>query len=205
MVVGTTQGKQWTETLPTDRGAHFTGRTFFRLHILAEGLPVIGEIWATSDHAVNGHSHEADEMLYVLNGAIEVNGQTHSVKSVAFARDHDLALIRAPSVTGPVLDLRDVDTLRPGELVFAYGHPLGVSHALAMGALHGVVRDKRTGDPLYISADIRLAPGNSGGPLVDAEGKLLGVNSMIVGGLGVAIPASVVQAFVTRAAGLRAA
>ena len=137
--------------------------------------------------------------------AIEVNGQTHSVKSVAFARDHDLALIRAPSVTGPVLELRDVDTLRPGELVFAYGHPLGVSHALAMGALHSVVRDKRTGDPLYISADIRLAPGNSGGPLVDAEGKLVGVNSMIVGGLGVAIPASLVQAFVTRAADLRAA
>jgi serine protease Do len=136
---------------------------------------------------------------------IEVNGKTHSVESVAFARDDDLALLRAPSVTGPVLELRDLDTLRPGELVFAYGHPLGVSHALAMGALHSIVRDKRTGDPRYIAADIRLAPGNSGGPLVDAEGKLVGVNSMIVGGLGVAIPASVVQGFVTRAANLRAA
>jgi mannose-6-phosphate isomerase-like protein (cupin superfamily) len=75
MVVGTTQGKQWTETLPTSRGAHFTGRTFFRLHALGEGLPTIGEIWATSDHAVDGHSHDADEMLYVLKGAIEVNGR----------------------------------------------------------------------------------------------------------------------------------
>ena len=136
---------------------------------------------------------------------IDVNGESHSVKSVAFARDHDLALLRAPSVTGPVLELRDLDTLRPGELVFAYGHPLGVSHALAMGALHGVIRDKRTGDPRYIAADIRLAPGNSGGPLVDAEGKLVGVNSMIVGGLGVAIPASAVQGFVTSVANLRAA
>jgi serine protease Do len=136
---------------------------------------------------------------------IEVNGKPHSIESITFARDHDLALIHAPSVTGPMLELRDLDTLRPGELVFAYGHPLAVSHALTMGALHGVVRDKRTGDLRYIAADIRLAPGNSGGPLVDAEGKLVGVNTMIVGGLGVAIPASVVQAFVTRAADLRAA
>lgn len=136
---------------------------------------------------------------------IEVDGETHAAESIAIARDHDLALIHAPRVSGPLFDLRDVDTLRPGELVFAYGHPLGVSHSLAMGALHGVVRDKRSGDPRFISADIRLAPGNSGGPLVDAEGKLIGVNSMIVGGLGVAIPASVVQAFVTRATSARAA
>ena len=101
--------------------------------------------------------------------------------------------------------LRDADTLRPGELVFAYGHPLGVSHSLAMGALHGVVWDKRTGYLRFIAADIRLAPGNSGGALVDAEGKLVGVNSMIVGGLGVAIPAGVVHAFVTRTTGVRAA
>lgn len=37
---------------------------------------MIGEIWATADHAVEGHAHEADEMLYVLSGAIEVNGRT---------------------------------------------------------------------------------------------------------------------------------
>jgi serine protease Do len=160
-----------------------------------------GIIWGGRGLVVtNAHCVRRDGSL-----TIEVNGETHSVESVAFARDHDLALIRAPSVAGPILELRDLDTLRPGELVFAYGHPLGVSHALAMGALHGVVRDKRTGDPRYIAADIRLAPGNSGGPLVDAEGKLVGVNSMIVGGLGVAIPASVVQAFVARAANLRAA
>ena len=136
---------------------------------------------------------------------LEINGETHEAESISLARDHDLALIHAPSVTGPRLELRDVSSLRPGELLFAYGHPLGVSHALAMGALHGVVRDRRTGEPRFIAADIRLAPGNSGGPLVDAEGRLVGVNSMIVGGLGVAIPASVVQAFVARATNVRAA
>jgi serine protease Do len=160
-----------------------------------------GIIWGGAGLVVtNAHCVRKNGSL-----TIGVDGETHSAELIAFARDHDLALIHAPSVSGPLLELRDVDTLRPGELVFAYGHPLGVSHSLAMGALHGVVRDKRSGDPRFIAADIRLAPGNSGGPLVDAEGKLVGINSMIVGGLGVAIPAGVVHAFVTRATSVRAA
>ena len=159
-----------------------------------------GIIWGGGLVVTNAHCVRKGGSL-----TIEVSGKTHSVKSVAFARDHDLALIHVPSISGAPLELRDVDTLRTGELVFAYGHPLGVDHSLAMGALHGVVRDERTGEPRFIAADIRLAPGNSGGPLVDAEGKLVGVNSMIVGGLGVAIPAGVVHAFVTRASRVRAA
>jgi len=136
---------------------------------------------------------------------VDVRGELHAIEDVVQSRDHDLALLTVPSLTGPLLELRDARTLRAGELVFAHGHPLGVSHSLAMGALHGVVRDQRTGDPRFVVADIRLAPGNSGGPLVDAEGRLLGLNSMVVGGLGVAIPAAVVQAFVTRATSIRAA
>jgi len=74
-----------------------------------------------------------------------------------------------------------------------------------MGVLHGVARDRRTEVPRWIVADIRLAPGNSGGPLVDAEGRLIGINSMVVGGLGVAVPAEMVRRFVDRVAAKRAA
>ncbi|HXI98786.1 MAG TPA: trypsin-like peptidase domain-containing protein, partial [Gemmatimonadaceae bacterium] len=94
--------------------------------------------------------------------------------------------------------------LRPGELVFAHGHPLGIRDALAMGVLHAVTRD-RDKSARWIVADVRLAPGNSGGPLVDAEGRLVGINSMVVNGLGVAVPASLVQRFVERALSQRAA
>src|SRR3954469_10416221 len=81
-----------------------------------------GIIWGGRGLVVtNAHCVRRDGSL-----TIEVNGETHSVASVAFARDHDLALVRAPSVAGSILELRDLDTLRPGELVFAYGHPLGV-------------------------------------------------------------------------------
>jgi serine protease Do len=179
--------------------AHALRRSVVEVH--SSGGGGAGVIWGGAGLVVtNAHCVRKGASL-----TIEVNGETHAVESLAVSRDHDLALIHAPSVSGPLIELRDIGTLRAGELLFAYGHPLGVSHSLAMGALHGIVRDKRTGDPRFIAADIRLAPGNSGGPLVDAEGKLVGLNSMVVGGLGVAIPASVVQAFVTQATNARAA
>jgi serine protease Do len=89
--------------------------------------------------------------------------------------------------------------------VFAHGHPLGVRDALAMGVLHGIARDPDGDQPRWIIADVRLAPGNSGGPLVDAEGRLVGINSMVVNGLGFAVPAALVQQFVERALAKRAA
>jgi serine protease Do len=131
-------------------------------------------------------------------------GKWREAHALAYHPHHDLALLAAPSVTGPLLELRDPDSLRTGELVFAHGHPLGIKDSLAMGVLHAVTRD-RSGSARWIVADVRLAPGNSGGPLVDAEGRLVGINSMVVNGLGVAVPASLVQRFVERSLSQRAA
>ena len=138
--------------------------------------------------------------------AVQVNaaGKWREAHALAYHPHHDLALLAAPSVTGPLLELRDPESLRPGELVFAHGHPLGVKDSLAMGVLHAVTLD-RSGSARWIVADVRLAPGNSGGPLVDAEGRLVGINSMVVNGLGVAVPASLVQRFVERSLSQRAA
>src|SRR5215211_1457339 len=73
---GTTKDQPWVEALPTRR-RRFTGRTFSRFHIVNAGdsVPTVGDIWATSDHAVEAHAHDADELLYVLSGAIAVNGR----------------------------------------------------------------------------------------------------------------------------------
>ena len=67
MTFGTTESKPWIEALPTKRG-RFTERTFSRFHIVgADGsAPTVGEIWATSDHAVESHAHDADELLSVF-------------------------------------------------------------------------------------------------------------------------------------------
>ena len=135
---------------------------------------------------------------------VDSDGRWRAAQVIAYHPRHDLALLSAPSARGPLLELRDSDTLRAGELVFAHGHPLGVRDALAMGVVHTVARD-RNNQPRWIVADVSLAPGNSGGPLVDADGRLVGINSMVVNGLGVAVPADLVQRFVDRAIAQRAA
>ena len=85
MTFGTTEGQPWSEALPTQRG-RFAGRTFSRFHILNAGssVPTVGEIWATSDHAVESHAHDGDELLYVLSGAIAVNGRRLGSNEVVF-------------------------------------------------------------------------------------------------------------------------
>ncbi|MDB4871438.1 MAG: hhoB 1 [Gemmatimonadales bacterium] len=159
-----------------------------------------GIIWGGAGLVVtNAHCIRRGAAVQVITG-----GKWREAHALAYHPHHDLALLAAPSVTGPLLELRDPESLRTGELVFAHGHPLGVKDSLAMGVLHAVTRDK-SGSARWIVADVRLAPGNSGGPLVDAEGRLVGINSMVVNGLGVAVPASLVQRFVERSLSQRAA
>ena len=86
MTFGTTKGKPWVEALPAEHGSAFRGRTFSRFHIVGNGraVPTICEIWATADHAVESHAHDSSELLYVLSGAIEVNGRRLEVNDVVF-------------------------------------------------------------------------------------------------------------------------
>ena len=86
---------------------------------------------------------------------------------------------------------RDAAELRPGELVLAVGNPLGLVGALSAGLVQRC-------NARWVVADVRLAPGNSGGPLADAVGRVVGVNSMIAGGLALAIPSGAVSAFLGR-------
>ena len=86
MIFGTIEGKPWVEALPTKHGTPFTGRTFSRVQIVGDrkSIPTIGEIWATSDHAVEQHVHDSDEMFYILSGAIEINGRRLGANDAVF-------------------------------------------------------------------------------------------------------------------------
>ena len=160
-----------------------------------------GVVWGGSGLVVtNAHCAPRGSQMQIAQ-----EGRTHAARTLAYHPRHDLALVGSATVGGPLLELRPAASLRAGELVFAYGHPLGVSDALAMGVIHGIARDGRTGGARFVIADVRLAPGNSGGPLVDADGRLVGINSMVVNGLGVAIPADTVARFVERATASRVA
>ncbi|MDQ3996146.1 MAG: serine protease, partial [Gemmatimonadota bacterium] len=105
------------------------------------------------------------------------DGRAFDAEVVAHDGRLDLALLEAPGLRGPVPALADVESLRAGELLLALGHPLGVHGALALGVLHAVARDPRSGTVRWVCADVRLAPGNSGGPLADAAGRVVGINT----------------------------
>ncbi len=143
----------------------------------------------------NGHCAPRGASLRV-----NVQGEWRAARAIAYHPRYDLALLTVPSVRTPLLEPRSSASLRIGEIVFALGHPLGVRDALAMGVVHAIAPDRRDGTARWIVANIRLAPGNSGGPLVDADGRLVGINTMVVNGLGVAIPGDLVQQFVEQVA-----
>ena len=108
------------------------------------------------------------------------------------ARDprRDLAMLRIPATGLEAASPGDSAALRPGELVLAVGNPLGFAGALSTGVVHSIGMLPGMGRQPWIRAAVRLAPGNSGGPLATAEGLVVGINTAIVHGLGVAAPVS---------------
>ncbi len=108
----------------------------------------------------------------------------------------DLAMLNVPADNLTALPAGDSSKLRVGELVFAIGHPWGQRGVVTAGIVsaRSKVKIRNSNQQLeYIKSDVRLAPGNSGGPLLNAQGHVVGINAMIMGGdLSVAIPSNVV-------------
>lgn len=155
-----------------------------------------GVVWHPDGLIVtNAHVATRENYTVTLATGDRVDGEV-----IARDREKDLAALSVPVRGLRQAPVRDAATLRPGSLVLALGHPFGVANALTLGVVHHVVRES-SGEPRWIAADIQLAPGNSGGPLVDASGRLVGVNAMIVSGLGAAIPVEVVAQFLTSTVG----
>lgn len=134
----------------------------------------------------NAHVAHGRRARVILDDGRELDGEV-----IAKARERDLAAIRVDARDLPVAEFRDVRTLRTGELVLAVGNPLDLVGALTSGIIHSVDRAGRR-----VVADLTLLPGNSGGPLADAYGRIVGVNSMVVNGLAVAIGSKIVQRFI---------
>ncbi|MFQ3661586.1 MAG: trypsin-like peptidase domain-containing protein [Chloroflexaceae bacterium] len=112
----------------------------------------------------------------------------------------DLALLDVEGADLPPAPLGDSTRLRVGELVLAVGNPWGQRGVVTAGIV-SAVGDLPAGPgeqaASYVRSDVRLAPGNSGGPLLNARGQVVGVNAMIFGGdLSVAIPSHVATAWV---------
>jgi serine protease Do len=124
-----------------------------------------------------------------------------AIETRVAARDAraDLAMLKLGVSGLAAVAWRDSTSLRPGELVVAVGNPLGFVGALTTGVVHASGSVRGLGRRRWVQAAIRLAPGNSGGPLADAEGRVVGINTMVVaGGVALAIPSDNVVDFLKR-------
>jgi serine protease Do len=114
----------------------------------------------------------------------------------------DLAILRTTATDLDPAVIGDSDAARPGELVLAVGSPLGLAGALSTGVVHSIGTIAGMGRQRWIRAGVQLAPGNSGGPLANAQGQVIGINTAIVEGLGVAAPSNSAVELVRALAGL---
>lgn len=173
-----------------------------------------GVVWRRDGYIVTNYH-------VVARGKLRVtlpDGRQSSARLVAQEPELDLALLQVDAPDLPSARIADSRALEIGQIVLAVGHPWGQRGSVTAGIVSGLGSVEVRGRPgqrlgniantsiPVIRSDVVLAPGNSGGPLVNAAGGVVGINTMIIGGdLGLAIPSQVVDAFVARALGDRLA
>ena len=168
-----------------------------RTHRAATGAGILwngGESEGRGLVITNAHVVQGDRATIELSDGTAARGRV-----VARDLKRDLAALEfepGRAMVGAVV--RDAPPLRVGELVIALGHPGGLTGAATLGIIHRAESEREGRTPRWIRADVRLAPGFSGGPLADTTGRLVGVNTMMQGGLALAIPALAVEAWVRR-------
>jgi serine protease Do len=154
-----------------------------------------GVVWTADGLIVtNAHVARGDTLTVTLR-----DGRRIAARLVARDDRLDLAALRVDLTDLPAAVLDRSDALRPGELVLAYGHPWGVADGATVGVVISVgpgIADIGLTDRRWIKASLHLRPGHSGGPMVDALGRLVGINTIMNGPeVGVAIPVDVVREF----------
>jgi serine protease Do len=150
-----------------------------------------GVIWSGDGVIVtNAHVARASQMRVQL-----WDGREFDAALVSRDTRRDLAELRIKAANLPAAAVADSSQVRPGELAIAIGNPLGFVGALTTGVVHAVGPLHRFGSQQWVQADVRLAPGNSGGPLADARGRVIGINTMVAGRLALAVPSNAVTNF----------
>jgi len=148
----------------------------------------------TNNHVVE----DSDELDVTLP---DPDGRKFKAKLIGTDPKTDVAVIKIDAANLPTVTLADSDRLRVGDIVFAVGNPLEVGETVTMGIVSAKGRqvgllDDVHGYENFIQTDAAINLGNSGGPLLDAKGRLVGINSAIISpsrgniGIGFAIPAN---------------
>lgn len=138
----------------------------------------------------------------VLNDDIRVtlpDGVRKKATLLAMDRELDLAALAVEAWDLPTIDLGSSDSMQAGEWVIAFGHPWGVHGAATAGVFIGqgrTVQERPQWGREWLAVSLHYRPGHSGGPLVDVNGNLIGINTVMVGpDVGLAVPIHAVKRF----------
>jgi serine protease Do len=148
----------------------------------------------TANHVVNG----ADEIKVAL---ADDNKKEYTAKIIGTDPQTDVAVLKIDATGLPAITLADSDQLEVGDVVLAIGDPLDLGQSVTMGIISGLGRHYKgiNGYQNFIQTDAAINKGNSGGALVDAEGRLIGINTWIASlgggneGLGFAVPVNLAR------------
>ncbi len=191
---------------PAEDHGHTDTATIVRQRAVGAGVIVDPDGYIiTNAHVVEG----AQRIRVILpsppaDSSLDVQpihaGQILDAKVLGLHKQSDLALLKVEAKNLPSAHFRDEVRVRQGEVVLAIGSPEGLRDSVTMGVVSSVARQPDPDNPMvYIQTDAALNPGNSGGPLVDVDGNVVGINTLILSkgggseGLGFAIPAEIVN------------
>ena len=156
----------------------------------------------TNAHVVSGAQQLRVEIPAPATNSSILAARSRTVQGtvIGLDRETDLAVIKVNAAGLPALAFGDSDELRAGQLVLAFGSPLGLNNSVSLGVVSAVARQLEADSPMiYVQTDASINPGSSGGPLVDVRGRLVGINTLILSqaggneGLGFAAPSNIVR------------
>ncbi len=150
----------------------------------------------TNNHVIEG---SARVRVLLSRSAPRSDNPILEASVVGVDRETDIAVLKIDKTGLPALRLDSTEHLRQGQVVLAFGSPLGLQNSMSMGVVSSIARQMRPDDPMaYIQTDAPINPGSSGGPLLDTHGHVVGINTFIYSqsggsqGLGFAVPSNIV-------------
>lgn len=156
----------------------------------------------TNAHVVRGASRIRVEIQTPEQGQslLARRPRVAPARVIGIDEETDIAVLRVEERGLSALPFGDSDELRAGQIVLAFGSPLGLQNSVSLGIVSAVARQLEPESPMvYVQTDASINPGNSGGPLVDARGRLVGINTLILqgpasnAGPGFAAPSNIVR------------
>lgn len=154
----------------------------------------------TNAHVVQNAQRIEVKILRSDERGLDPHEHLMPAKLVGLDRQVDIAVVKIDVQNLPALSFLNSDNLRQGQLVVALGSPLGFQNSLTQGVVSATFRQLDPESPMvYIQTDAPINRGNSGGPLLDIEGRIAGINTLIYSesggneGIGFAIPANLVK------------